>query len=123
MNAFILYVIFILSTIFCNVAHTKEGDFIKYELFEEQRYGRNKNALVNHIYINSGGYRKKFDLITDSKKINGLLYTLAKKMLTHRSGSLYEDMYWLDMDKEKVIASETDSKRTKRILYSKKQKS
>ena len=97
----------------------KEGDFIEYESFEEQRYGRNKDTLVNHAYINSGTYRRKFDLITDSKKINSLLYKLAKKILTHRSGSLFDDMYWIDVENEKVIASEVSNKRKKRISYSK----
>ena len=31
---------------------------------EEQRPGRNKGTLVDHTYINSGFYRRKFDLIT-----------------------------------------------------------
>ena len=65
---------------------------------EEQRYGRNKNTVINHAYINSGEYRKKFDKISDNKKLNKLLYQLAKAMLEHRSGTLYEDMYWVDAE-------------------------
>ena len=54
---------------------------------EEQRYGRNKETLVNHTYIESGEYRRKFDNISDNAELNKLLYQLAKKMLTHRSGT------------------------------------
>lgn len=55
---------------------------------EEQRYGRNKDTAINHAYISSGEYRKKFDQISDNKKLNKLLYQLAKTMLEHRSGTL-----------------------------------
>ena len=48
-------------------------------LFEKQRYGRNKKTQINHSYINSGRYRRKFDLISDNKKLNKLLHFLAWK--------------------------------------------
>ena len=40
-------------------------------------------------------------------------------MLVHRSGTLYEDMYWIDIDKLKVITSETMQTMERKILYSK----
>ena len=63
---------------------------------EEQRYGRNKETVINHSYIEGGEYRKKFDRISDDMELNKLLYQLAKKMPVHRSDTLYEDMYWID---------------------------
>lgn len=75
---------------------------------EEQRYGRNKNTSVNFSYIESGEYRRKFDAISNNIELNRLLYKLAKKMLKHRSGTLYEDMYWIDLDTLEVIAEETN---------------
>ena len=63
------------------------------EKFENQRRGRNKNTQIKYSYINSGAYRKKFDLISDNDKLNRVLYKIAKKMLKHRTGTLYEDMY------------------------------
>ena len=87
---------------------------------EEQRYGRNKSAIVNHSYIESGEYRKKFDQITDNADLSRLLYEIAKKILYHRSGSLFEDMYWIDLDTISVIASETESREHSKINYSKK---
>lgn len=86
---------------------------------EQQRYGRNKATLVNKSYINSGAYRKKFNLITDNIAVNRVLYIKAKEMLFHRSGTLYEDMYWIDGDTGDVIASVTDSIITQGIIYSK----
>ena len=88
------------------------------ENLEFQRYGRNKSTLVNSTYISSGEYRNKFDKITDNKDVNRVLYIKAKEMLLHRSGTLYEDMYWFDADTGKVIAKEVNSFEEEQILYS-----
>lgn len=39
-------------------------------------------------------------------------------MLIHRSGTTFEDMYWIDLDSIKVVAKETNSSIPKRIEYS-----
>lgn len=85
---------------------------------ELQRKGRNKNTVINHTYIESGEYRKKFDRISDNKKLNRLLYDLSKKMLIHRSGTLYEDMYWIDTDTCQIVAKEINCKSEHRVTYS-----
>lgn len=95
---------------------------MKLELQEVQRYGRNKSTIVNQSYINSGEYRSKFDKISDDKMLNRKVYQIAKKMLQHRSGTLFEDMYWIDIDSLKIVASETEQKSVSRIKYSKKTK-
>ena len=91
---------------------------LKKEL-EEQRYGKNKQTAINHKYIESGSYRKKFDFISSNVELNRLLYKLAKRMLKHRSGTMYEDMYWIDLDTNTIVASETSSKIEEKIIYSK----
>lgn len=63
-------------------------------------------------------YRNKFDKITDNKDVNRALYIKAKEMLLHRSGTLYEDMYWFDADTGQVIAKEVNSFEEEQILYS-----
>ena len=90
-----------------------------YSSKEEQRYGRNKETVIDHAYINSGEYRKKFDKISDNKKLNKLLYQLAKTMLEHRAGTLYEDMYRIDAETAKVVAKEVDGRAKSKIVYSK----
>jgi hypothetical protein len=35
------------------------------EIFESQRYGRNKKTQIDKSYINSGNYRRKFDGISN----------------------------------------------------------
>lgn len=84
---------------------------------EQQRKGRNKNTIIDYNYISSNRYRKKFDYISNDNKLNKLLYKIAKKMLLHRSGTEYEDMYWIDLINGKIVCKITDSKYKKKILY------
>lgn len=85
---------------------------------EEQRYGRNKSTVINHTYIESGEYRRKFDKISDNKELNRLLYQLAKKMLIHRSGTNIEDMYWIDPEAVEIVAEEVNQEGECGISYS-----
>lgn len=85
---------------------------------EEQRYGRNKDTIVNLSYISSGEYRRKFDLITDDTGFARLLYFKAKEMLTHRSGTMMEDMCWFDLDKKSLIANMYDMTEESKVTYS-----
>ena len=93
--------------------------FTKEREVERQRYGRNKSTIVNHAYINSGEYRNKFNKISDNEELNRIVYKIAKKMLNHISGTLLEDMYWIDIDSGEIIASETNQKVEKQVKYSK----
>ncbi len=86
-------------------------------MLEYQRYGRNKDTVINSTYINSGEYRRKFDKITKNDEINRLLYTKAKEMLFHRSGTLFEDMYWIDGNTGDIVASSLDEKEEEKIDY------
>jgi len=86
---------------------------------EEQRYGRNKDTVINRSYIESGEYRSKFDAISSNKELNRLVYQLAKEMLFHRSGTLLEDMCWIDIDTLKIVALERNQKQEGKIKYSK----
>lgn len=84
---------------------------------EYQRYGRNKNTLINHSYIESGEYRRKFDKLTDNSEVNKTLYNCAKAALNHRSGTEFEDMYWIDGDTGNVLYSITNSAEKRTIAY------
>lgn len=84
---------------------------------EYQRYGRNKQTIINKAYINSGEYRNKFDNITSNKNVARVLYSKAKEMLEHRSGTLIEDMYWVDGNTGGVIASVLDETKEHGIRY------
>ena len=96
----------------------EEGCFLPRVEDEGQRYGRNKDTAINHTYINSGSYRRKFDFISNSPDLNRLIFQLSKKMLEHRSGTKFEDMYWIDAAHRRVIAKETESCSEEQIVYS-----
>jgi proteasome lid subunit RPN8/RPN11 len=87
---------------------------------ENQRYGRNKSTLVNKTYIESGEYRRKFDSATDNPDVNKALYNCAKKALLHRSGTVFEDMYWIDGNTGEIILSVTESTDERAIVYTDK---
>lgn len=95
---------------------------MKYRLVEKQRLGRNKQTLINRAFIEGGEYRKKFDKISDNADLNKIIYQLAKKMLNHRSGSLFEDMYWINPDTISIVAKETEDRKESNIIYSKRTK-
>ena len=86
-------------------------------MLEYQRYGRNKDTVINSTYINSGEYRRKFDKITKNDEINRILYLKAKEMLFHRSGTLLEDMYWIDGNTGDIVAKALDEQEEKKIEY------
>lgn len=88
-------------------------------MLEYQRYGRNKDTVINSTYINSGEYRRKFDKITKNNEINRILYSKAKEMLFHRSGTLLEDMYWIDGTTGEIVAKALNEKVIEEINYTK----
>ncbi len=87
---------------------------------ENQRYGRNKVTLVNKTYIESGEYKRKFDNISENKAVNKTLYDCAKAALKHRSGTKFEDMYWIDGNTGEIIASALNEKETSGVAKSKR---
>ena len=87
---------------------------------ENQRYGRNNQTLVNHTYIESGEYRRKFDKATSNKEVNKALYDSAKAALKHRSGTVFEDMYWINGNTGKIVLSVLDSDVDRGIVYTDK---
>lgn len=89
-------------------------------VLENQRYGRNKTTLVNKTYIESGEYKRKYDNATDNQEVNKTLYDCAKTALKHRSGTVFEDMYWIDYETGKVVLSVTDSTDEHAIIYTDK---
>lgn len=86
---------------------------------ENQKLAMNKDTLIDTKYINSKEYHDKFKKLTDNEAVNETVYKSAKKMLKHRSGTLYEDIYFIDKNTGKVIASSTDMNIESRVGYNK----
>ncbi len=87
---------------------------------ENQRYGRNKDTLVNKTYIDGGEYKRKFDNATDNPEVNKSLYDCSKTALKHRSGTSFEDMYWIDSETGRIVAKEIDGFDIRQVNYSPK---
>lgn len=87
---------------------------------ENQRYGRNKSTLVNKTFLESGEYRRKFDNATDNPFVNKTLYDCSKRALKHRSGTVFEDMYWINYNTGKILLSVEDSIEERAIVYTDK---
>lgn len=88
------------------------------EEIESQRPGENKATKVIESTIESAEYRRKFDQITSSPQLSRLMCRLAKEILRHRSGTLLEDMVWIDLDTLKVVAYEREGTENGKIIYS-----
>ena len=63
---------------------------------EERRKGRVGSLEIRGGLFSSAKYRNKFDQLTEDPKIARQLYHAAKIMLTHRSGTDFEDMSFTD---------------------------
>lgn len=101
-------------TVWQKTSTIKLGDRM---ILEFQRYGRNKETTVDSSYISGGEYRRKFDSIIDNAAVSRILYSKAKEMLLHRSGTLFEDMYWFDGASGVVLASVLDETAEEQIGY------
>ena len=59
---------------------------------------------INFKLMNSKGYHDRFEGLTEHKAVNEALYKEAAKILSHRSGTEYEDLTVLDARTGKVLA-------------------
>ena len=69
-------------------------------------------------YINSEKYANKFKNITDHETVNQTLLECSRAAITHRNGTLYEDMYLINGNTGKIIAHQLNALQEQRINYS-----
>lgn len=72
-------------------------------------------------YIKSEEYKRKFDKLTDNKKLNQEVYKRCKAMVIHQSGGYFEDICILTADKGELVGLES-SKTPNAVTYSEKLK-
>ena len=75
--------------------------------FEEWKFSREseeskkkylyKDTVVKKSLLKSPAYRKKFNQISDSTKINRIAWNISKDMLNHRSGTRFEDLAFVNV--------------------------
>lgn len=71
----------------CEIEHEKEQSKPKYIY---------KDTVIHKKIIESPDYRRKFNQISDSDRVNRIAWQRSKEMLTHRSGTRYEDIAFVD---------------------------
>lgn len=75
--------------------------------FEEWKFSREseeskkkylyKDTVVKKSLLKSSAYRKKFNQISDSTKINRIVWNISKDILKHRSGTRFEDLAFINI--------------------------
>lgn len=76
---------------------------------------------VNLNYIKSNAYRSKFTSLTDNSNVNEAIRNATSGILTHRSGTDYEDLYVIDAETGKLIMRQAMSKQPLTVNISKSQ--
>lgn len=56
-----------------------------------------KDTVVKKSLLKSSAYRKKFNQISDSTKINRIAWNISKDILKHRSGTRFEDLAFINI--------------------------
>lgn len=77
------------------------------------------DAAVDLAYINSAEYRKKFVGLTGNSKADEEVYLCAKAALTHRNGTLGEDLHLVSVATGERVLSVTSSKAALTVLPTK----
>lgn len=75
------------------------------------------NNAVDLEYISSEEYKRKFDSFSDNKELNDQIYEASKKILKHRNGTDYEDMYLVNKHSGMVEGTQTDCNNILQVDY------
>ncbi|MBD5128872.1 MAG: hypothetical protein HDT43_02955 [Ruminococcaceae bacterium] len=78
----------------------------------EQEYGipyGDDSIYADMKYINSNEFANKFKSITQNKAVNETLLKCARNAITHRNGTLYEDMYIINGNTGEIMASQLNT--------------
>ncbi|MBP3753584.1 MAG: hypothetical protein J6I66_01860 [Lachnospiraceae bacterium] len=66
------------------------------EVAEGERLSLSNRNIVNMNVLDAPGYVEKFQNITGNEEVDNKIYEYAKKILEHRNGTDYEDLYLID---------------------------
>jgi hypothetical protein len=79
-------------------------------------YGKHSiNADID--YINSDEYAAKFNNITENEAVNKALLDCARESISHRSGTKYEDMYFIHAETGEILARQIEMTQPSGISY------
>ena len=86
---------------------------------DEKNARKNQPTSVNWDHVKSQEYRDKFSGITDNKNVNKTLHKKAVDILKHRQNTELEDMYLIDFQTGKVVATQVNSQTPHMVDYNK----
>lgn len=73
---------------------------VSFEISHEKEQSKPKyiyqDTVIHKKIIESPDYRRKFNQVSDSDRVNRIAWQRSKEMLTHRSGTRYEDIAFVD---------------------------
>lgn len=72
-----------------------------------ERRGKDANSKVNWDIVNSDKYKEKFNGIGKNANVDNEIYNISKRILNHRDGSIFEDLYIVDLKTGKTITYTT----------------
>ena len=103
-----------------NVTNSGDNNTIK---FAENSKIKSDNpaTIVNISDINSTRYRRQFDFLDESTDITRQMYHETKNILNHRTGTLYEDLTFIDSKTGKLI-TQTNYNVEREVMPSKRMK-
>ena len=97
----------------CSTAAYVDREAIEREVFggqdvqERERLQKEYSNAVQTQLLNAPGFVDKFKGITGNDAVDNSIYECATKMLRHRNGTNYEDLYLIDANTGEVIHSLT----------------
>ena len=95
-------------------AWDKYQNLVEAERADSYRIGNN---AVDLEYISSEEYKRKFDSFSENKELNNQIYEAAKKILKHRNGTDYEDMYLVNKHSGMIEGTQIDCKNILQVDY------
>lgn len=72
---------------------------------ESKKKYKYANTVVKKSLLKSSAYRKKFNQVSDNKKVNRIAWNLSKDMLEHRSGTKFEDLAFINAVSEEYAVN------------------
>lgn len=107
------------------------NDALRIDGEREKRSKRDQAYSVDWQIVNSAEYRKKFSMLFEDEIIADRVYKKSIDILKHRDGTDFEDMYLIDPETKKVVASQTktetipvryESDRHQHVIYNQEMK-
>lgn len=69
-----------------------------------------KETVIDKNTIETAEYRRRIDNISDNTEVNRSIWSRAKEMLTHRSGTKFEDLAFIDSNSGKSLINKAFDK-------------